>query len=100
MGVSKAKTSLASASFGGAPLSLDRVACIQSILKMSNTNEHSQVLTLKEAAAYLRVSKTHLANVINGKVAGVPRLRHAQVGRRKLIRREWVDNWLDMAGQE
>jgi excisionase family DNA binding protein len=68
--------------------------------EMSNMNEHSQVLTLKEAAAYLRVSKTHLANVINGKVAGVPRLRHAQVGRRKLIRREWVDKWLDMAGRE
>ena len=66
---------------------------------MPNTNEHSQVLTLKEAAAYLRVSKAHLANVINGKVAALP-LRHALVGRRILIRREWVDKWLEMAGQE
>jgi excisionase family DNA binding protein len=67
---------------------------------MPNTNEHSQVLTLKEAAAYLRVSKAHLANVINGKVAGALPLRHALVGRRILIRREWVDKWLEMAGQE
>lgn len=35
---------------------------------MSNANEHSQVLTLQEAAAYLRVSKARLASVINGKV--------------------------------
>jgi len=69
-------------------------------IKMPNTNQHSQVLTLKEAAAYLRVSKAHLANVINGKVAGALPLRHALVGRRILIRREWVDQWLEMAGQE
>ena len=68
--------------------------------KMSNTNEHSQVLTLQEAATYLRVSKAHLANVINRKVAGAPPLRHAPVGRRILLRREWVDEWLEMLGQE
>jgi excisionase family DNA binding protein len=69
-------------------------------ITVSNANEHSQVLTLKEAAAYLRVSKAHLANVIKGKVAGAPPMRHAPVGRRILIKREWVDDWLEMAGQE
>jgi excisionase family DNA binding protein len=67
---------------------------------MSNTNEHSQVLTVTQAAARLQISKAHVSNVINGKVAGVPPLRHARVGRRILIKTEWVDEWLEMARQE
>ena len=64
--------------------------------KMSDT---TQVLTLKQAAEHLRISKAHLCNVINGKVPGVPRLRHARIGRRILIREEWVDEWLELAGR-
>ena len=56
--------------------------------------EPSGVLSLKEAAGYLRISKAHLSNVINGKVSGVPCLRYAQLGRRILIKREWADDWL------
>jgi hypothetical protein len=67
---------------------------------MSDTNGHSQVMTLKQSAEYLRISKAHLSNVINGKVAGVPPLRHAQIGRRILITRRWADEWLEIAGQE
>ena len=67
---------------------------------MPETNAHSQVLTLKQAAAYLRISKAHLSKVINGKVIGVPPLRHAQIGRRILIKREWADEFLDKAGQK
>jgi hypothetical protein len=63
------------------------------------TIEGSPVLTLKQAAAYLRISKAHLSNVINGKVPGVPALRCARIGRRILIKREWADKWLDMAGK-
>lgn len=69
-------------------------------LEMPETNEHSQVLTLKQAAAYLRISKAHLSNVINGKVSGAPPFRHAQVGRRILIKREWADEFLKKAGQK
>jgi len=57
-------------------------------------------MTLKQAANYLRISKAHLSNVINHKVANVPPLRHAQIGRRILIKREWADEWLEIAGQE
>ncbi len=67
---------------------------------MVHTNEYSRVLTLKEAAVYLRVSKAHLANVINRKVPDVPRLRHARVGRRILIKAEWLDQWLEDGGQK
>jgi Helix-turn-helix domain len=65
--------------------------------KMSDNN--SVVFTLKQTAAYLQISKAHLSNVIKGKVAGIPPLRHAQIGRRILIKREWADEWLESAGQ-
>ncbi len=54
-------------------------------------------MTLTQAAAYLRVSKAHLSNVINGKVPGVPPVRSFRMGRRILIKREWVDEWMESA---
>jgi excisionase family DNA binding protein len=66
----------------------------------STPTEKSPVLTLKQAAKYLRISKAHLSNVINGRVAGVPPLRHAPIGRRILIKQEWADEWLEKAGQK
>ena len=53
------------------------------------------VLTLRDVAAILRCSKTHVSNVLNGKVDGVPRLTHVALGRRILIRREWLDEWME-----
>ncbi len=61
------------------------------------TNESTPVMTLTQAAAYLRVSKAHLSNVINGKVPGVPPVRSFRMGRRILIKREWLDQWLETA---
>jgi excisionase family DNA binding protein len=95
-----AKSTVATASVGGLPLSLDRVPDSPPFPGVSNTSGQSQVLTLKQAAAYLRISKAHLSNVINRKVAGVPPLRHARAGRRILIKRQWADEWLEVAGQE
>jgi len=59
----------------------------------------SPVMNLRQAAAYLQVSKAHLSNVIQGKVFGVPPVRCFRVGRRVLIKREWIDEWLETAGQ-
>jgi len=58
------------------------------------------VMTLTQAAAYLQVSKAHLSNVINGKVSGIAPVRSFRLGRRVLIRREWIDAWLDGTRQE
>ena len=66
---------------------------------MIDTKDQAPVMTLKQAAAYLQVSKAHLSNVINGRVSGVPPIRHFPLGRRILIKREWVDEWLEQAGQ-
>jgi excisionase family DNA binding protein len=64
---------------------------------MVKMNESSTVMTLGLAADYLKISKAHLSNAINGKVEGVPKLPFARVGRRILIRREWADEWLEKA---
>ncbi len=55
----------------------------------------SSVLSLPEAAAYLQVSKAHLSNVINGKVRGVTPMRFVRMGRRILLKKEWIDQWLE-----
>ncbi len=67
---------------------------------MIDTKESTPVMTLTQAAAYLRVSKAHLSNVINGKVPGVPPVRSFRMGRRILIKREWVDEWMESAHLE
>lgn len=69
------------------------------VISVRETGESAQVMTLKQAAAYLRISKAHLSNVLNGKVPGVPPLRHASVGRRILIKRIWADEWLEEVGE-
>jgi len=60
-----------------------------------NVASSAPVLSLREAAAYLQVSKAHLSNVINNKVAGVGPMRTFRLGRRILIKREWIDDWLE-----
>jgi len=61
-------------------------------------SDKSPVMTLRQAAEYLRISKAHLSNILNGKVPSVPPLVHATVGRRILIRRNWADEWLEKLG--
>jgi excisionase family DNA binding protein len=62
---------------------------------MTELAARREILTLHEVAEILRCSKTHVSNVINGKVAGVPKLTHLAMGRRKLIRRAWLDQWME-----
>lgn len=54
-----------------------------------------KILTILEVAAELRCSKTHVQHAIGGKLSGVPRLTHISMGRRKLIRRDWLDEWME-----
>lgn len=61
-------------------------------LERANSND---VLTIREVAQRLRCSKAHVSNLMNGKVEGVPTLTHISMGRRKLVRREWLDTWMD-----
>jgi len=54
-----------------------------------------RVLNLAEAAAFLRCSRAHLCNVIHHKVPGVPHLPSVRIGRRVLVRRESLEQWLE-----
>jgi hypothetical protein len=67
---------------------------------MIDTKEQTPVMTLKQAASYLQVSKAHLSNVFNGKVPGVPPVRCFRMGRRILIKREWLHECMESANLE
>jgi hypothetical protein len=56
--------------------------------------EPVEVLTIADGARELRCSKAHLAKVLNGQVPGVPYLPHLRLGRRKLIRRSMLYQWM------
>ncbi|MBV9268349.1 MAG: hypothetical protein JO061_19435 [Acidobacteriaceae bacterium] len=53
------------------------------------------VLTIAEVAAIQRWSKAHVSNVLNGRVAGLPKLTHFAMVRRKLVRKEWLEHWME-----
>lgn len=59
---------------------------------MENT---SKILTITEVAEILRCSKAHVQNVLVGKVRGVPMLAHLRMGRRKIVRKDWLDQWME-----
>ena len=53
-----------------------------------------RTLNLKQAAEYLGISRSHLLNIIKGKVKGVPWLQPIRAGRRLLFLLEMLDQWL------
>src|SRR5438309_3502026 len=55
---------------------------------------HREIMDIKAAAKYLGVSRSHLSHILSGKVAGVPAIPHVRAGRRALIRRIVIDQWL------
>jgi excisionase family DNA binding protein len=58
------------------------------------------ILTIEEVAEVLRCSKAHVQNAIRGKLRGLPRLMHFAMGRRKLVRREWLQQWVEAGNTE
>ena len=67
---------------------------------MQETMKDNRILTINDVAAILRCSKTHVSHVLAGKIAGIPKLTHIAMGRRKLIRRECPDNWMETNKQQ
>src|SRR5688572_18393264 len=55
----------------------------------------ARILTINQVAEILQCSKAHVSNALNSKVANVLALTHFSLGRRKLIRREWLEAWLE-----
>ena len=63
-------------------------------------DQYPPVMSLRQASAYLGISRAHLSNVINRKVEGASSLQHCRVGRRVLIKRMWANEWLEKLAQE
>ena len=52
------------------------------------------VLTVPEVADELRCSKAHVHNLINGRVRGARPLPALRLGRRRVVRRAGLDEWI------
>ena len=57
-------------------------------------NHENQILTALEVARELRCSKAHIHNLIKGTVRDILPLPILSLGRRKLIRRATLDEWI------
>ena len=58
-----------------------------------------EILSVKEVAALLGCSPSHVRRLLTGKVPYVPRIPHMRAGRVRLIRRVVVLAWLETLKQ-
>lgn len=54
----------------------------------------SEVLTVAEVAMFLRCSKAHVCKIINGQVSGTAPIPSISVGRRKIVRKDSLLQWM------
>ena len=54
----------------------------------------NELLSLSEVRIELKCSKSHVSNIINGLVPGLPKLRVIALGRRKFVLQPTLDEWL------
>lgn len=62
---------------------------------MSNQGLNSELLTIRETASLMRCSKAHVSNLVKGRVSGVLPLASIRAGRRRLIRRRSLEQWME-----
>lgn len=53
-----------------------------------------EILSAEAACAYLGISEGHLRKLLSGRLDGPP-LKHVRAGRRILIRRAWLEEWIE-----
>ena len=61
----------------------------------NHLNTLPEVLTTREGAKVLRCSKAHFCNLLNGTVAGLPRIPYLRLGRRRLVRKTTLAQWIE-----
>jgi hypothetical protein len=54
---------------------------------------NDEIMTVKQAAAYLKISQTHMRNLLAGLVPGCLPIPHTRAGRRLLVRQSRLDAW-------
>ncbi len=62
---------------------------------MTSPFETFDLLTLADAAVLLHCSKAHVCKAVSGRVPGCPPIPAVSLGRRKLIRRESLRQWIE-----
>jgi len=62
---------------------------------MSSLADKFDLLTLSDVAALLHCSKAHVCKAVNGRVRGCAPIPCVSLGRRRLIRRESLRQWLE-----
>lgn len=62
---------------------------------MKEDDAKKKILTLREVAERLRCSTAHASKLLRGRVRGVPALPHVQMGRRPVVREEWLLEWMN-----
>ena len=55
--------------------------------------ERREILDVRAVARVLGCSISHVSNILNGKVAGLPPIPHVRAGRLRLVRREALMRW-------
>lgn len=78
-----------------APLTPDLTLAYALSVPVSN----NAILTVAEVAHELRCSKAHVHNLINGRVPGTKALPSLNLGRRRLVRRESLNSWIEINEQ-
>lgn len=64
---------------------------------MLSPDRASELLTVAEVANELRCSKAHLSNILAGRVRGCAPLPSVRLGRRTLIRRDSLLQWIQQS---
>jgi excisionase family DNA binding protein len=61
----------------------------------NRSQEPNDILDVKGAAKILGCSVSHVSNMLNGRVDGVPPIPHVRAGRLRLIRRQALMHWFE-----
>jgi excisionase family DNA binding protein len=67
----------------------------ETISTENGTQVAKEILDVKSAAKILGCSASHISNILNGKVEGVPPIPHVRAGRLRLIRRAALMRWFE-----
>lgn len=59
------------------------------------TNPEFDFLTLAEVAHVLHCSKAHVCNAVAGRLSGCAPIPSVSLGRRKLVRRQSLSEWIE-----
>ena len=63
-------------------------------------DDKKRILTIRDVAERLRCSKAHVSKLLLGEVEGVPAITHVAMGRRKVVREEWLEQWMNQCRRE